>query len=204
MNRLVQAYQNLSFGWKAVCYVIVTIVLGAIGSVLGAGLVKPLIELVLDATIGFLAHVSMNFKNTLYREASKGLHEAFALRSWVFFTGVISGALLHGIVDCFRKDANKGTAISHFFISKGFALLLVFFICLFIYDGMKMTYVNDLVTSSLNSIEIVAPHIELETYQELRSKFYSMRSEADYRHLYQQLSAIADTNSVSLNLKPPL
>ena len=193
---------------RAVKLIVVTIVLGALGSGLWEWLLKPALtgtsEFVLNiATLGL-----EKFKDSLYREIAFGFREEPSLRVFSvlynmlpsFLIGFYIGLIL---IRSSLKSAENGilvTAQKVFdLILKPIFLFVAFLLVFSIVQSSQVTYINRAITHFNQLFAIAAPYLSEQQRLMNRSEFARISSKADYERVVADLRSVCMKNGV----KPP-
>lgn len=183
--------------------IISAIILGAIGSGLWERCLSRLFDGSIKVIVSIMSVLSNTYKNGIYIEVAKGLHEYSSL---FVHTMVLSFIPLMYLTMLWRhpyKDQKSSDSRTRTFVRsrKGYYLLsfLTFTVFVFFFfDLTRITYINSVVTTSRQSISILAPKIsDIET-KELWASFYSMKSSDDFSVFKGKLQKLADEKSVRL------
>jgi hypothetical protein len=178
-------------------YIVITILLGAIGSGLWEWLLKPsLMELsqfgLSVATLGVKA-----FKDSLYQEIAQGLHEEPSLRMYVVVFSMLPIVVL-GFVAGFtsaRRSARQGVAPSAFqsavlrmgpvFVVSAYALLLISII-----QANQLAYVNRAIAHFNQLLTITAPYVSEDARLAYKAQFAQVASAEDYGAVVAKLDDV--------------
>lgn len=83
--------------------------------------------------------------------------------------------------------------------SRIFQLIIRVFLFLFLaYHFVVVSFAATIAENTIHNIEIVSPYITDMEYKQLRSEFYQIDSEPDYDNLMNKISIIAESNSLEL------
>jgi hypothetical protein len=189
--------------WKSFRFVLVTVVLGAVGSGVWEWILKPVLsgssEVALTvATLGITA-----FKNSLYQDIALGFREEPSLRlytaAFAFLPSMIIG-FVSGIVVAHRR-ATSGQPESMFerVIDRSVrpVLLLVIFALVFsVVQASQVAYVNRAVTHFQQLSAIAAPHLSENQRLAVRSRFAQIATRDDYVKLVEELSGLCRSKSL--------
>ncbi|QKQ25157.1 hypothetical protein [Candidatus Reidiella endopervernicosa] len=88
---------------KVIVGIIVTIVLGAIGSGVWERILSPALDWIYRFSVGLISKVSIDYKNNIYEAAEMGFHEDFSFRLFLITTLLLSLALLLYVNSKFGK-----------------------------------------------------------------------------------------------------
>jgi len=183
---------------------ITAIILGAIGSGLWERCFSRLYDGGINAIISIMSFLSSSYRNGIYIEAAKGFHEYSSL---YLHTMVLSLVPLMYLMILWRhpykKKAAPDSRMRVFIRSRrGYYLLsfLTFTVFVsFFFSLTRVTYVNSVVTTSRQSISILAPKISDMETKELWALFYSMKSSDDFNVFKGKLQKLANEKSVKLS-----
>jgi hypothetical protein len=209
---------NIS-GWKkAALAIIVTIVLGAIGSGLWELALRPAALWSGKAILTVVTLGSSTVKDGIYLEAAKGYHEAGDLELFSFevmclfglsggFAGVIIGSLYVRRVITSAQDTEAAhNKLKSLLDEKGFitktdypmmwTLLLVslLFACIQDISYLKLFQANEAYTYYSQSLTICRPYMDDQQTQIIESRYASIKSRDDYMNVTNQLAQVALAN----------
>ena len=185
-----------------------TIILGAIGSGLWERLLGPFLDWLTKFTIGLYASVIVTYSDSIYENASKGFHE---YHSRSLYSILISLLPMLYFLLLMRHPTQRGKTedgLKVFLLSRNgywfiFALAIaVTFGSLF--SGLRLRHINETITYSLASLEIIRPTVGEVKYIELRSRYYSMRTTSEFRSLNREITEAAIVKNRKLPAYEPL
>jgi len=195
-------------------YVVGIIIMGAISIGVWNKLLSPLWDMLTDGIIKLFSLASASFTNMIYAKVAMGFHEETSVTLLIIFIIIfcIANGISVPVMDLFRRLDKADTIIDsfrtfyrlnyYFFITLHFTVLFLIIVLVFI--SIKTAYVNRVISNSLNSIEIVSPHIGIQQTLELRSMFHSIQTSDDYEDFYKTLKALEKAFKVKLPLSTPL
>jgi hypothetical protein len=136
-------------------------------------------------------------------DVAKGFHEYSSLFIHTMVLTLITFMYLMALLrhPYGRKKSSDFPKRTFWVSRKGYYLLafLTFTVIVsFFLDLTRITYVNSVITTSRQSIAILAPKISDVETKELWALFYSMKSTADFNIFKTKLQELANKNSVKL------
>jgi hypothetical protein len=171
------------------------IILGALGSAFWENILKPFAPLFFH----FLLSVSILglevFKNNIYLEIAKGLHERPSLELFSMALGVLAGigfGITFGLIRGSRSKSDVTESIINPLRSRGLTLSLA----LFLAAGMTIsfvqaTYENKAVTYYKQLVAIVGPDISSAQILDFDSRFAQIRTRQDFVSIIDELKKIS-------------
>lgn len=195
---------------KIVLGILATILLGAIGSGLWERFLAPFLDWLARKTVGALAWGHMSYRDSIYENAAKGFHESHSLALYTLVIGLLPIAywMILNLHPTERETKNQNSAARSFVRSrKGYwvlfaATLVVFFNVMF--STLRLRHINETITYSLAAFEIVRPYVGEEQYLKYRSRYFSMRSAAEFDSIHNEVAQIADKYRLKLPDYKPL
>lgn len=181
----------------------VAVLVGAVGSGLWERAMEPALEAIGSALVSGIGSVFSTYRDSIYSEAAQGFHEqhSLTLLGVLLFgmSGIFAGfwfAIYFGEKDGFREASPSFVRVlrRHQFIGV-FALAMLVMTSIL---TLRAHTVNQVTAWSLNSIEILAPFVGPESRLVLRSKFFSVKSLAEYRKFHEELLTLAEKNHITL------
>jgi hypothetical protein len=185
------------------------ILLGAIGSGVWSELLSPLWNAFIVIIVKLFTYFSSSLTDSIYFEAAKGFHEKHALSLLLLITGMLTGVFVTLIAArlLLRIDRPKDVVV-RFVRSKYeyfvFSFILLVPIVMSMFIAFYSSYSNKVTTSSLNSIDIVAPYVGVDEALRLKSQFHQIKSRKDYVTFYSRMKDIGEKNKLVLPLTEPL
>jgi hypothetical protein len=182
---------------KTLKYVLATIILGAVGSGAWEWLLRPALAgssdfLLSVGTLGVKA-----FKDSLYAEIARGLHEGSGLKLislvFSFLPGVMTGFVFVLLLAHFRRKANKAPvpAIGSDRLIAVFTVAFVVFVSAFsLIQSVQVSYVNRAVTHFNQLMNIAGPYLQEQDRLLYLSRFAQIASREDYAAINQALTEI--------------
>jgi hypothetical protein len=193
---------------KVVLGILATIILGAIGSGLWERMLGPFLDWLTRATIGLYASAFSTYQDSIYANAAKGFHEAHSLAVYTLIIGILP--LLYYILlrrhPTAVRDPNDPVRIL-IRSRKGYLLIMLLTVAIAfgtIFTSLRIRHINETITFSLASIEIVRPFVGEQRYADLRSRYFAMRTTKDFRGIYEEVMAAAKDNHRQLPDYEPL
>lgn len=185
---------------KTLRFVLITIVLGAVGSGVWEWLLKPFAmgasEVGLSiATLGVKA-----FKDSLYQEIALGLREESSLRLYFLFFGFAPAAAIALVSGFFagakaarvEPTSGKQSGLDRFLLSLFKPSLFLSFLmaAFFIIQANQLAYTNRAITHFNQLLAIAGPALSEKDQLTLKSNFAQIASGEDYERLVTQLESI--------------
>jgi hypothetical protein len=193
---------------KIILGIIATIILGAIGSGLWERMLGPLLDWITHATVGMYASLVSSYSDSIYEKAANGFHEENSLVLFTIFISFLPMSYYFLLKKHPTEKNDKSEPIGIFIRSrKGYWLILALTITVTLgtsFTSLKLRHINETITFSLTSIEIIRPHISEQKYLELRSRYYSMRTTKEFRAIYSEIVSVAKEHSQRLPDYSPL
>lgn len=203
---------------KVVLGVVVTVILGAVGSGLWEVVFSPAMSWV-GRQILTLATLGLDSaRDDIYREAAKGHHEKASFYIYLFVAFVLflmplvplpfllrekkeldrveqerSLEILQERIDFLNRKMNRLRKVAIgllLFGSLDSSMLLV--------RASMGAYVNSVITDFNQNVMIVAPFISIEEERKIRSDFARMQNKQDYLKVTEALHRVAQTNRLDL------
>ncbi len=175
------------------------VLLGGLGFSLWEGTFAPM-----DWAVRMLAAVSPTFRDALYREATKGfdlMHSAANLTIKVLMVVILGYFSLWG-ANCLLRKFTRGESLltpfkfaTHHLI---FNAIAIFAILGSLIVNMQLGYSKQVMTYSLDSIEVLAPEIPTATRLRLRLDFICIRNADDFYMLNEKLNRLSETTGTQL------
>jgi ABC-type amino acid transport system permease subunit len=185
-------------------WIILTIVLGAIGSGLWDSVIKPSTTFLMDTgiTIGTLGVKS--FQEDIYKEIAKGHHERLSLSILNIIIGVMIGLILgvFTIKHSRRKkkdepeDAAKKRTRSFIIV-----LYLIFSSVFLLVHNVRSIYINRSITYYNQLFVISSPYISEQDRLSVASRFGQIQNSQDYDRIIAELAAIITGHGQTLPKK---
>lgn len=178
-----------------VLWVLITLVLGAIGSGLWEVAFKPSLSLAGDGILYLTTLGMKSLHDGIYVEVAKGQYERTALQILSAIVGVVIGVMLAVITIGGLKRKSTDSSIE---AKKGFLrkLFLLFCCVLLLFSTYRTSYIVRAAAHFDQMMTICGPHLSESERLRLRSKFAQIRSKEQYVDLLSQLEQIAKTNQL--------
>jgi len=192
---------------KIIMFVVVTIVLGAIGSGLWERVLAPLFDNLVQYTNYLMNMCSNIYKDSVYREVGNGFREYSSVTMHTLILMVMPMSYWFATLQIRKllrseSDDKLSSKFASFLVSKkGYYSLLLLTISLSIaifISIAKIIYVNEVITYSFRSLNIVAPYLPDQEIENLKSRFYSIQSASDFYAFNERLLAVANKDHVHL------
>ena len=175
------------------------LLLGGIGFGLWEGAFAPL-----DWAVRILAAVSPTFRDAIYREATKGfdlMHSAANLTIRALMVVMIGYFSLWGANYLLKRFTNWESSLTLSQFAKHhiiFNVLAVIIVLGSLIVNMQINYSKQVMTYSMNSIEVLAPEIPSATRLRLRLDFFCIRKADDFYLFHEKLLVLSREMNVSL------
>ncbi len=183
-----------------------TIILGAVGSGVWERILAPGLDWLFRSGVDLISTVSLNYKNRIYESAAKGFHEDYSLR--IFSITLLLFSLFLGIY-AMRKHGRIYQIISQPLLNhkKGLQLAALIASVAFMYMTLfavgRHDTINRITTYSMQSMEILRPHIGEQKYLLLKSEYLQIKSADEFVQFNDSIVQKAKANSLSLpDFKP--
>jgi hypothetical protein len=188
---------------KILRFIAATVVLGAVGSGAWEWVLKPSLVGLSEFGLNVATLGVKSFKDALYSDVARGLHEASSLQLYVTFASVVPGFLLGAFMAKVRPFKATAAGAKPSFREKYSAtmvwLILLAFFVFFTIHSNQISYVNRAITHVHQLFAIVDPYIQESERLMYRSEFSQVSSSRDYIKLTTKLEAIC----LSKKLKAP-
>ncbi len=181
------------------------LLLGGLGYGLAEGTFAPM-----DWAVRSLAAVSPAFRDIIYREATKGfdlMHSAanFTIRAlMVVAVGYFS---LWSANYLLKRFTNWESSLTLFHFARRhmvFNLIAVAVVLGSLMVNMQLSYSKQVMTYSLDSIEVLAPEIPNATRLRLRLDFFCNRNAEDFYLLNDKLNKLSESTGTILPAFEPV
>ena len=203
---------NIKYYLRIFAGIIGTIFLGAIGSGLWERVISAFIDKMVTLSINVINFFFITYKDSLYKEASNGFHEFYSLQIWILALLLLPILYVRVLqihpANKSRNEQKKTISFKIFINSKKgylsiYAVTLVM-IVIIIFSTFRYRYINDTVTYSLTSLEIIAPYISKKESLLLRSQYFSITNTKDFMIFNEKVQSIAKENKLNLHTFKPL
>ena len=177
---------------KKAKYIVVTILLGALGSAFWEVCLKRFALLFIDWLIPYFLQC---FNDSFYTRVSISLN-ATSFYSFSYIMAVLMLLItippkrFYNMLHSYQKEKRERILQSIF----KFTYLLVI-----AYNYLIISLASTIARDTITNIEIVAPYITDMDYKQLRSEFFQMDSKSDYEDLVNKISTIAEFHNLQLN-----
>ena len=181
------------------------LLLGALGYGLSEGAIAPM-----DWAVRILAAVSPAFRDSLYREATKGfdlINSAVNLTIRALMIVMIGYFRLWGANYLLRRFTSWESSLTLFQFARRHVVfnVLAFVVILgSLMVNMQLSYSKQVMTYSLDSIEVLAPEIPNTTRLRLRLDFFCIRNADDFYLLNEKLHKLSETTGTQLPTFKPV
>lgn len=188
---------------KALRFVLVTIVLGAVGSGAWEWMLKPFLLGASDFGLNVATLGIRSFKDSLYKDIAHGLHEESSLRLYSAIFGIFPLFLL-GVVTGItqtRRAAKSGITNTTQeriinWLAKPLFVVLIFVLVFSVVQANQLAYVNRAVTHAQQLLTIVDPYVSDDQRLLFRSRFAQVSSREEYAQLTAEMESICRTKSL--------
>ena len=181
------------------------LLLGGLGYGLAEGTFAPM-----DWAVRSLAAVSPAFRDAVYREATKGfdlMHSAANLTIRALMVVAIGYFTLWGSNYLLKRFTNWESSLTLFQFARRhliFNLIAVAIVLVSLMVNMQLSYSKQVMTYSLNSIEVLAPEIPNATRLRLRLDFFCIRGAEDFYLLNDKLNKLSEATGTQLPAFKPV
>lgn len=188
---------------KTIRFIVITVLLGAIGSGAWEWILKPFITGASEFGLNIATLGIRSFKDSLYQDIGRGLHEESSLRVFTaifafvpcFILGAITGTLAA------RRRNRNGEETSRLEravdkIAQPMLILSIFILVFSVVQANQHVYVNRAVTHFNQLLVIAGPYMDEETRILYRSNFAQISSSDDYAKLIGNLEKICRENKL--------
>ena len=175
------------------------VLLGGIGYGTWEGVFAPM-----DWAVRILATISPAFKDAIYREATKGfdlMHSLAYLTVLALMVVAIGYLTLWSANYILRKVSPRESTETLFQFARHhslFNLLAVAVLLVSLFVNMRVSFSNEVMTYSMNCIEILAPEIPTDTRLRLRLDFFCIRNASDFYLLNDKLHKLSEATGTQL------
>ncbi len=181
------------------------LLLGGLGYGLAEGTFAPM-----DWAVRSLAAVSPAFRDMVYREATKGfdlMHSAANLTIRALMVVAVGYFSLWGANYLLKRFTNWESSLTLFKFARRhlvFNLIAVAVVLGSLMVNMQLSYSKDVMTYSLDSIEVLAPEIPNATRLRLRLDFFCIRNAEDFYLLNDKLNKLSESTGTILPAFEPV
>lgn len=195
---------------KIVLGIAATIVLGAVGSGLWERFLGPFLDWLTRQTVGAFAWGHSSYRDSIYENAARGFHEAHSLALYTTFIGLLPIAYLFLLRrhPTERQPEGARSPLREFIRSRsGYWLIFALTMAIFVgaaFSALRLRHINETITYSLSTFEIVRPYVGELQYTKYRSRFFAMRNAREFDEVHSELVAIAKANNIRLPDYTPL
>ncbi len=188
---------------KTLKFTVVTVVLGAVGSGVWEWLLRPALAGSTDFLLSVGTLGMKTFKDSVYIEIARGLHEGPSLRLvslvFSFLPGFLMGFVFFLVFAHFRAKANKGPlpALGSDRLFAAFAVAFVVFVSAFsLVQTVQLSYVNRAATHFNQLLIIAGPHLQEAERTLYRSQFAQVATREDYEAIVRSLAELCGKHSL--------
>jgi len=179
-----------------------TLVLGALGSGLWERVFSRCFDWLVTTSVNMMSRLVANYQDSIYADVSNGFNEYSAVFVHILILMLLPTMYFYIWV---RHPLSKQTSDNHVrefirsrrgYYTLGFVTLSLF--VTFAISSFKILYTNRIVTHSLKSIDMIAPHLTELEQRRLMAEFRSIVTKKDYDTFATHLASLAKTNGVVL------
>lgn len=202
--------ETLKKALKIVVGFAATIVLGAIGSGLWERFLGPFLDWLARQTVGAFAWGHTSYRDSIYENAAKGFHEVHSLALYTTLLALLPIAYLFLLRrhPAERRPERTRSQVRKFVRSrKGYWFIYALTMAVFIavaFSTLRLRHINETITYSLSTFEIVRPYVGELQYTKYRSRFFAIRTAAEFDELHAEVIAVARANNIRLPDYTPL
>jgi len=181
------------------------LLLSGIGFGLWEGTFAPV-----DWAAQILAAGSLTFRDAIYREATKGfdlMHSAAYLTILALTVVAIGYVCLWGGNYLLKNHSRGKYTLTLFQFAKNHIIFNVFAVMVILASlivNLQLSYSKQVMTYSMNSIEVLAPEIPNATRLRLRLDFFCIRNAEDFYLLNEKLHKLSETTGTQLPAFKPV
>ncbi len=181
------------------------LLLGGLGYGLAEGTFAPM-----DWAVRSLAAVSPAFRDMIYREATKGfdlMHSAANLTIRALMVVAVGYFSLWSANYLLKRFTNWESSLILFQFARRhmvFNLIAVAVVLCSLMVNMQLSYSKQVMTYSLDSIEVLAPEIPNATRLRLRLDFFCIRDAEDFYLLNDKLNKLSESTGTQLPAFKPV
>lgn len=188
---------------KALRYVLVTIVLGAVGSGAWEWMLKPFLLGASDFGLTVATLGIQSFRDSLYVDIARGHHEESSLRLYSAIFGIFPLVLLGMVLGAMQGRRIFRSSISNTaqerlitWLAKPLFVVLTFVMVFSIVQANQLAYVNRAITHAQQLLTIVDPYVSQDQRLLLRSRFAQVSSSEEYAKLTTEMERICRARSL--------
>ena len=197
---------------------LLTCAVGTVGalflSVLGSGvwdrLGNPLVDWITRTIITVIGALIGTYKDSIYREASRGFSEYPASMLYGFLLTVIPVIAIVLVRRARRLRENpslesRASRMSRLMLSRTFLYLFLLYALSFSAVAYsRQVYMRAIITYAESSLDRLAPHLTEAEEEELLAQFRSVQSAEDYYAFYRRLLETYEQHGLDHRSVPPL
>ena len=195
--------------FKLLLGIVATIFLGAVGSGLWERFLGPALDWLTRSTVGLFASAIGSYRDSIYESAARGFHEAQALALYSIF--ILMLPLIYLLLlrqhPTLRRSTPSDPTRAFVRSPRGFWLLAAITFAVTIgafFATLRLRHINETITYTLGSFEIVRPYVGESKYAEFRSRYYAMRTATEFQVLFSEVAAAAKQHNLRLPAYEPL
>lgn len=179
---------------QMVLWVILVIILGAIGSGLWSYAFDPLLSYSSDITLKAITFGFKSLEDQIFLEIAKGFHERPSLLLLSFTFGLFLGLLIVMLLALLLSPQKyiPDVLTNRTFIS---GLLLLFILVMLLFIMFRTFYINDQITYYNQLYDIVAPFTDEEERLLITADFAQIENKENYIKIISHLKDIARDNN---------
>lgn len=196
--------------FKIALGVLATIFLGAIGSGIWERFLGPALDWLTRISIGAFAWGHSSYRDSIYANAAKGFHEAHSLALYTLVLGLLP--VLYFMLlqrhPTSRPQPGSTTPTREFIRSRrGYWFIFLVTAVIFVtvmFSSLRLRHINETITYSLATFEIVRPYVGENSYMQYRSRYFSMRTAEEFDAIHSEIIKVAQDNQLRLPQYQPL
>jgi hypothetical protein len=195
---------------KTLIFVLVTVLLGAIGSGIWEKLLRRVCDSSMALVINCMSWVVGTYKDSLYDSAADGFHEGSALFIHSILLTIFPMAYMWILMGhpWISKSLDGKSKFGEFIrSSRGFYLIAALTIAIMassVLAQIRVSYTNRIITYSMRSLNILVPHLADQECKQLAGSYYMIKSRADFIAFQNRLITAAKGAGVQLPKFDPL
>lgn len=187
---------------------VATILLGAIGSGVWEYMLKPISSFSSEFVLNFISFGINNFKDKIYLEIAKNLHEGVGMSILILVTSVLSGFILAYLIlflaRKFIRSYIEKTIVQEnkdkkmFFYKIFISFYMIFAASFFLEDVIRTGYINKSITKYNQLLIITRPYMGEGDAYKINSSFALIKNKLDYDLIIKNLIQIAEENKLNI------
>jgi len=186
---------------QGVGWLIITIVVSAIGSGVWENIFKPTITSIQNTILDITTFGINRYRNDIYCEIAKGFCEKASVSLLCLVVLTFSGFLMATVITVFAANGIKKITPSgryrKVFLYASTLYMIIFSVFATFYAA-RISYINSATTYFYQCRSIILPHIKQEEEKKLDAKFSQIWSKDDYVTIMSNVETIAAKNNQRL------